>query len=120
MFFALPAGAAYPGLGVGDQVIEVDRPGFDKGQHAELNRGRIAARVRHQARVLDLSAMRFRKAVHRLGEKLWRSVLHLIPLLPLGDFPYAEIGHRSTTRTPASTSALASPIATVLGVAKNT
>ena len=75
-------------------MIEVDGPGFDKGQQAELNRGRIAARVRHQARVLDLSAMRFRKAVHRLGEKLGRCVLHLIPLLPLGDFPYAEIGRQ--------------------------
>src|SRR5258706_3907538 len=42
MFFGFLAGTAHPGLRVRDQVIEVDTPGFRKGQQAELNGSRIA------------------------------------------------------------------------------
>src|SRR5882724_2815796 len=49
MFFGLLAGTAHPGLGIRDQVIEVDGAGFRKGQQSELNRGWVAPGIRHQA-----------------------------------------------------------------------
>src|SRR5438034_9267477 len=79
MFLGLLSGTAHPGLRVRDQVIEVDGPGFRKGQQAELNRGRIAPGIRHQVCALDFCAIHFRQAVHCLSEKLGRSVLDLVP-----------------------------------------
>src|SRR5438034_11622704 len=79
MFLGLLSGTAHPGLRVRDQVIEVDGPGFCKGQQAELNRGRIAPGIRHQVCALDFCAIHFRQTVHCLTEKLGRSVLDLVP-----------------------------------------
>jgi len=42
MFFGLLAGTAHPGLGIRDQVIQVDGAGFRKRQQSELNRGWVA------------------------------------------------------------------------------
>src|SRR5207248_4774985 len=83
MFFGFLAGTAHPGLRIRDQVIEVDSPGFRKGQQAELNSGRIAPRIRHQACPLDLCAIHLRQTVHCLDKKLGRGVLDLVPFLPL-------------------------------------
>src|SRR6266852_2805089 len=92
MLFGFLSGTAHPGLRVRDQVIEVDGPGFRKRQQAELNRGRIAPGIRHQACALDSCAIRFRQTVNRLGEKLRRGVLDLVALLPLGCALDAKIG----------------------------
>src|SRR2546427_9874383 len=79
MLFGFLAGTAHPGLRVRDQVIKVDGPGFRKGQQAELNRGRIAPRIRHQVRALDFCAIHFRQTVDCLWEMLLRGGLDLQP-----------------------------------------
>src|SRR6266853_5105284 len=83
MFFGFLAGTAHPRLRVRDQVIEVDGPGFHKGQQTELDGRRISPCICHQACALDFCAIHLWQPVPRLGEKLGRGVLHLVPLLPL-------------------------------------
>src|SRR6266540_2862786 len=103
MFLGLFAGAAYPGLGVGDQVIEVDGPGFDN-RRASLIWARCASGRPYAARARSSGA----------------ACLTLYHFSHSVTFRMRKSADKSTTRAPASTSALASPIATVLGVAKNT
>ena len=83
--------AAHARFRVGDEVIEIDGFGFDERQEAELDGGRVAARVAYDAGGLDRCAVHLGQTVDRLRGELGRGVVELVPLLPLGEIAQAEI-----------------------------
>src|SRR5207253_2241215 len=78
-------GAAHPGLGIGDQVLEIDRAALHQRQKAELHRRRVTTGIGEQPCAADLLTIDLAQAVDRLAHQLGRRVLHLVPALPLGD-----------------------------------
>ncbi len=87
----LAAGAAHSRFGVGDQVRMIDEGGLDERQQGELDRRGIAAGIGHEPCAADPLPVDFGQPVDRFGEKLGRRVGDLVPLLPDGAIPQAEI-----------------------------
>jgi len=73
-------------------MIKIHRARFHQRQQPKLHRGRIAARVRDEARRADFLAIDFAQPVHGLGDQLRRGVLDLVPALPFGDILQAKVG----------------------------
>ncbi|EXI72163.1 MAG: hypothetical protein AW07_03308 [Candidatus Accumulibacter sp. SK-11] len=88
----LAPGARNPRLGIRDEMVGVDQSAFDKRHEAELDGGRIAARVGYQARIADRRPVHFRQSVNRLADPLRARVLHPVPAAPVGDVADAIIG----------------------------
>ena len=119
--FRLAAGARDARLRVGDQMVEIDDAALEERQEAELHRRRIAAGVGDDARLADRA--RGSLPAGRTPPRRTSSG-HACFILYHCSHSATSLRRKSAAmsmmRTPASTSARASFIATPFGVAKNT
>ena len=81
-------------FGVSHEMVAVHEVCFHQRQQRELDSGRIAAGVRHEARAADLLPVDLGKAVDGLGHAEGGGMLHLVPTFPGGDVLQAEVGRR--------------------------
>ena len=75
------SGPGYPGLGVNDQGVRVNKPFFNQRIDGQCGTGRITPRIGHQPGLLNIFPVQFRQPVHGLPDKLRRRVRKLVPLL---------------------------------------
>ena len=77
-FLQATASPGCPGLGVDDDRVRIDDERVHQRQKDEQDRGRVAARTRHEVGPGDLVGIKLTEPIDGIGSPLWRKVLAAI------------------------------------------
>ena len=88
----LAASTRHAGLAIGNQIAQVHAARLHQRQETELDGGRVATRVGHQASLAYGIAIDLGQAINSFGRQFRSSMGHAIPLLPRRHVLDAKVG----------------------------